>query len=92
MYLHAYRQREVLKLDAVEVLLTRSSLYAHAIWIGHRAAGDRDLARWRAALGSDSRIQLRDARPPQAFNGMGSGSGSSACVPRTPNRASGVAP
>jgi uncharacterized membrane protein len=33
MYLHAYRQRETLQLDEVEVLLTRSSLYAHAIWI-----------------------------------------------------------
>jgi hypothetical protein len=33
MYLHAYRQRAVLDLDEVEVLLTRSSLYAHGIWI-----------------------------------------------------------
>ena len=34
MYLHAYRQRDRLGLDEVEVLLTRSSLQAHAIWIG----------------------------------------------------------
>jgi uncharacterized membrane protein len=33
MYLHAYRRRVALGLDEVELLLTRSSLYAHGIWI-----------------------------------------------------------
>jgi uncharacterized membrane protein len=33
MYLHAYRTRAVLGLDPVELLLTRSSIRSHAIWI-----------------------------------------------------------
>ena len=33
MYLHAYRQRARLGLDEAEVLVTRSSLQAHLIWI-----------------------------------------------------------
>jgi predicted permease len=33
MYLHAYRQRARLGLDETEVLITRSSLQAHLIWI-----------------------------------------------------------
>jgi uncharacterized membrane protein len=33
MYLHAYRKRAVLGLDPVELLLTRSSIRSHAIWI-----------------------------------------------------------
>lgn len=33
MYLHAYRQRAALGLDDIELVLTRSSLQSHAIWI-----------------------------------------------------------
>ena len=31
--MHAYRRREALGLDEAEVLLTRQSIQAHAIWI-----------------------------------------------------------
>ncbi len=34
MYLHAYRKRDVLRLDPLEVHITRASLQSHAIWIG----------------------------------------------------------
>jgi uncharacterized membrane protein len=34
MYWRAYRKREALGLDEVEVLLTKSSIRSHAIWIG----------------------------------------------------------
>ena len=34
MYLHAYRRRDALGLDALEVHITRTSLQSHAIWIG----------------------------------------------------------
>ena len=33
MYLHAYRRRDALSLDALEVHMTRASLQSHAIWM-----------------------------------------------------------
>ena len=70
MYLHAYRQREALELDEVEVLLTRSSLYAHAIWIAIAllaiAISVVGGPRWVPIAGFSYAL----LGPLQAFNGM----------------------
>ena len=70
MYLHAYRQREMLQLDEVEVLLTRSSLFAHAIWIAVAL-----LAIAISLVGGPRWVPLAGFSyallgPLQAFNGM----------------------
>ena len=70
MYLHAYRQREMLQLDEVEVLLTRSSLFAHAIWIAIAllaiAISLVGGPRWVPVAGFSYAL----LGPLQAFNGM----------------------
>ena len=62
MYLHAYRQRARLGLDEVEVLLTRSSLQSHAIWIAIALLAIAILRGWWASVGTDRRVQLCAAR------------------------------
>jgi uncharacterized membrane protein len=73
MYVHAYRERERLGLDDVEVLLTQSSIRSHAIWIaiallaiGISWAGG---PRWVPIAGFSYAL----LGPAQALNGMLSG-------------------
>jgi uncharacterized membrane protein len=73
MYVHAYRQRERLALDEVEVLITRSSIQSHAIWIAIAllaiAVSLIGGPRWVPIAGFSYGL----LGPAQAFNGMLSG-------------------